>query len=266
MRYRSVSSRSRGSVRLLVAGRAGRAAHSPVFRSPAHADRATPRAVHRREIFDRVWADVSCRTAPSARPSARSADARRRRSARERFIAPSPATATSSLARRDRRRGRRRVAGGRAGHVGARRHRRSPSRRGDGVRALLERSAGRRRARTDEDRREAAELLHALGNAEALRRLGTASWTCVRAGAAARGPLGFARRRPCARAGRAGRAGGDGKLLRLRLRGRAPGGPTGDRRRGGGALAGIVAGGVGGGCLPPLPAARPRWPSRPCWP
>ncbi len=119
---------------------------------------------------------------------------------------------------------------------------------------LLERVTRPPSSEADEDRREAAELLHALGTAEALRRLGTrpghasarallreARWDSPGAGPVpvlgAPAPLAVTR-----------------ELLRLRLRRAAR--SAAHRWTGasaGGALAGIAAGGVGGLMLAAAP-------------
>ena len=108
----------------------------------------------------------------------------------------------------------------------------------------------------DEDRREAAEMLHALGTSEALRRLGT------RPGhAAARALLRDARwdspgAGPVPVLGAPAPLAVIGELLRLRLRRAAR--LAANRWTGasaGGALAGIVAGGVGGLILAAAPGS-----------
>ena len=127
-------------------------------------------AVHRREIFDRVWSDVivSDSALSQAIRTLRRAlgdDSREprfirtvsRHGYRFVFVEVSEEPDDEALPRAD--------AAPEAGDIG-------PA--GDPFEPLLERvtRAGRSEAE-DEDRREAAELLHALGTAEALRRLGT---------------------------------------------------------------------------------------------
>jgi DNA-binding winged helix-turn-helix (wHTH) protein len=121
---------------------------------------------------------------------------------------------------------------------------------------LLERISRAPSSETDEDRREAAELLHALGTAEALRRLGT------RPGhAAARALLREARWNspgagPVPVFGEPAPLSVTHELLRLRLRRAAR--LAAQRWTGastGGAIAGIVAGGVGGLLLAAAPGS-----------
>jgi len=209
-------------------------------------------AVHRRDIFDRVWSDVvvSDSALSQAIRTIRRVlgdDSREPRFVRTvsrhgyRFVFPDVVEEDDE--------GEWQIAA-----VGSRGEATSEGAAADPFEPLLQRVTGAATANGQEEQREAAELLHALGTSEALQRLGTrprhafarallrdTRWDVAEAGAV---PL----------AGQPGAVAAARELVLLRLRRAAA--VVAARWTGasiGGGLAGVLAGGVGGLILAAAP-------------